>query len=165
MFLQFLHWIPGRNRWVEITIEEFATFVYHDQGVPEAVDAPPGFGAGLHFIVTYNGDVDAIVPHKYLIEPSGKIARDNFAGWTKEEREYYERLAWVEEHLSVDQQVRLDALIWKMRDAKRPAPETVRALKRMQSLAVANVARPAIKRPPTSARSCLLEPRPEPSRA
>jgi hypothetical protein len=42
---------------------------------------------------TYN-----IIGHKYLIEPSGRIGRDNFYGWTKEDREDYDPLmvAWEE---------------------------------------------------------------------
>jgi hypothetical protein len=34
-----------------------------------------------------------IIPHKYLVEPSGKLGADNFYGWNREEREDFNRLS------------------------------------------------------------------------
>jgi hypothetical protein len=52
-------------------------------------------GSGVHYFVvcicaeeqTWN-----IIPHKYLVEPSGKLGADNFYGWNREEREDFNRL-------------------------------------------------------------------------
>jgi hypothetical protein len=32
------------------------------------------------------------IPHKYLVEPSGKLGADNFYGWNRHERENFNRL-------------------------------------------------------------------------
>jgi hypothetical protein len=55
----------------------------------------PGVAGGVyHFAVCVCDDKETlnIIPHKYLVEPDGKIGPDNFYGWTKEERDDYSRL-------------------------------------------------------------------------
>ena len=86
-----LHWLPDEDRWEEIDWDAFLAF--RESMVPFA--PLPGVNGGIHHFVvcvcddkkTYN-----IIGHKYLVEPGGKVGRDNFFGWNKEDREDYERL-------------------------------------------------------------------------
>jgi hypothetical protein len=82
--------------------------------VPRAVHAfrpLADVGSGVHYFVvcicaeeqTWN-----IIPHKYLVEPSGKLGADNFDGWNREEREDFNRLMVAREFKPSS--VRLSAL-------------------------------------------------------
>jgi hypothetical protein len=92
--MRALHWLPEQDLWAEIDWNDFLAF--------RAFYVPfkrlPGVAAGVHYFVvcvcadeqTYN-----IIPHKYLVDPDGKISRDNFYGWNPEERDDYNRLMLV----------------------------------------------------------------------
>lgn len=92
-----LHWRKEDNRWEEIEWDDFLAF--------RECFAPfkplPGIAGGVHHFVvcvcgegrTYN-----IIPHKYLVEPTGRIGRNNFYGWNREEREDFDRLMIAREH-------------------------------------------------------------------
>jgi hypothetical protein len=89
--MRVLHWRPEENRWVEVGWDDFGAF--------RALFTPfrplAGVGPGVHhFVVCACGEEQTwnIIPHKYLVEPSGKIGRDNFYGWNREEREDLDRL-------------------------------------------------------------------------
>jgi hypothetical protein len=85
-----LHWLPDENRWAEIDWDDFLAF--REFMVPFRV--LPGVGGGVHYFVVCicgDGQTYNIIPHKYLVEPSGKIGRDKFYGWNREEREDFNR--------------------------------------------------------------------------
>jgi hypothetical protein len=86
-----LHWRPEENRWVAIGWDDFCAFRELFTPFRPLADV----GSGVHYFVvcicageqTWN-----IIPHKYLVEPSGKLGADNFYGWNREEREDFNRL-------------------------------------------------------------------------
>src|SRR5260370_42278752 len=96
--MRVLHWRPEENRWVEIAWKDFCAF----RALFEPFRPLAGASAGVHyFVVCVCDDVQTwnIIPHKYLVERSGKIGRDNFYGWKRQEGESFERLMdapWVE---------------------------------------------------------------------
>jgi len=91
-----LHWRKEDNRWEEIRWDDFLAF---REFVP--FKPLPGIAGGVHhFVVCVCGDGQTynIIPHKYLVEPTGRIGRDNFYGWNREEREDFDRLMIAREH-------------------------------------------------------------------
>jgi len=92
-----LHWKPGKNRWEEVGWDDFLAF----REFLTPFKPLPGVTSGIHhFVVCVCGEGQTynIIPHKYLVEPSGKIGRDNFYGWNREEREDFNRLMIASEH-------------------------------------------------------------------
>jgi hypothetical protein len=92
-----LHWQPENNRWTEVGWDDFLAF--RECFVP--FKPLLGLTAGVHhFVVCVCGEGQTfnIIPHKYLVEPNGKIGRDNFYGWNREEREDFNRLMLASEH-------------------------------------------------------------------
>jgi hypothetical protein len=55
-----------------------------------------GVRGGIHYFIVAICDEDGtplnLIDHKYLIEKDGRVARDNFAGLTKDERADYDRI-------------------------------------------------------------------------
>jgi hypothetical protein len=89
--MRVLHWRPEENCWVKIAWKDFCAF----RALFEPFRPLAGVSAGVHyFVVCVCNDVQTwnIIAHKYLVEPSGKIGRDNFYGWNREEREDFDRL-------------------------------------------------------------------------
>jgi hypothetical protein len=87
--------------------------------------------SGIHYFVTgvhENGATINIIQHKYLIEPDGRIGRDNFAGLTREERADFSRVMMAVENGPGDRE-RLQELREKM-DVDDPPPESYDALVR-----------------------------------
>ena len=84
-------WRLEENRWVAIGWDDFCAFRELFTPFRPLADV----GSGVHYFVvcicaeeqTWN-----IIPHKYLVEPSGKLGADNFYGWNREEREDFNRL-------------------------------------------------------------------------
>jgi hypothetical protein len=126
---QVLHWLPAEVRWELISWDAWSKF--------RAISIPheplPGVTGGIHhFIVCIHDDGAAVnlIPHKYLIEPSGKIGPDNFAGLTRKEREDYDRLMLVRQYGPGDHE-RLNEIREKMGKVNYPPPESREALQRV----------------------------------
>jgi hypothetical protein len=125
-----LHWLPSEDRWEIIAWEDWSAF--------RAIDKPhkalPGVNGGIHFFIVrvHEGDETFnLIPHKYLIDPDGRIGHDNFGGLTRQEREDYSRLMVKIEYEQGDQE-RIDEIRDKMgRDVYLPPRESLAALKRM----------------------------------
>jgi hypothetical protein len=123
-----LHWRPDENRWAEIDWDDFLAF--REWMVP--FRPLPGVEAGIHyFAVCIFDDVQTwnLIPHKYLVAPSGKIGRDNFYGWNREERADYDRLMVAREYKPGDQE-RLYQIRDKAGDVMYPPRESLYALVR-----------------------------------
>ncbi len=95
--MRALHWRREDNRWEEIGWDDFLAF--------REFFAPfkplPGIAGGVHYFVVCvcgEGQTYNIIPHKYLVEPTGRIGRDNFYGWNCQEREDFGRLMIAHEH-------------------------------------------------------------------
>jgi hypothetical protein len=98
-----LHWLPDENRWVEVGRDDFSAL--REMFVP--FQPLPGLAWGVHYFVVCicnEGETVNIIPHKYLVEPSGRIGRDNFYGWNREEREEFNRLMLASELKPGDQE-------------------------------------------------------------
>jgi len=99
-----------------------------------------GVGGGVHYFVVCIVDdrqTVNIIPHKYLVEPNGKIGRDNFYGWNREEREDYNRLMLAGEFKPGDE-ARLQAIRAKGENAMDPPRESLYALAALSQLALRN---------------------------
>jgi hypothetical protein len=120
--------VPEGNRWVEISWEDILAF--REFMVP--FKALPGVAGGVHhFVVCICGDGQTynIIPHKYLIEPNGKIGRANFYGWNREEREDFNRLMLARE-FKPGEEARLREIQNKGGDMMHPPHESVYPLVR-----------------------------------
>jgi hypothetical protein len=126
--MRALHWLPDENRWVEVDWDDFLAF--REFVVP--FRPLHGVAGGVHYFVvcvcdhawTYN-----IIPHKYLVEPNGKIARDNFYGWNREEREDFKRLM-VAREFKPGEEARLREIQEKGGNAMYPPRESLYSLVR-----------------------------------
>jgi hypothetical protein len=101
-FWHILHWLPDENRWEQITWKSWMAF-RADLG--DAFVPLNGVSGGIHYFVACALDEKStlnIIPHKYLIEPNGRIGPDNFNGWTREDRADYRRLMLAREELPGD---------------------------------------------------------------
>jgi hypothetical protein len=123
-----LHWLPVENRWVEIDWDDFLAF----RQFLGPFSPITGIAGGVHYFVvcvcddaqTYN-----IIPHKYLVEPNGKIGRDNFCGWNREEREDFKRLM-VAREFKPGEEGRLREIQEKGGNAMSPPRESLDSLVR-----------------------------------
>lgn len=101
--MHVLHWLPDENRWIEVGKNDFSAF--RELCVP--FRPLPGVAGGVHYFIVCACDESEtvnIIPHRYLVEPSGRIGRDNFSGWTREEREDFNRLMLTRELKPSDQE-------------------------------------------------------------
>ena len=76
-----LHWLPQEDRWEAITWDAWSAF----RGSLTPSIGLPGVLGGIHHfaVVVLDGTEPVnIIPHKYLIEPDGRIGRTNFGGLT-----------------------------------------------------------------------------------
>jgi hypothetical protein len=126
--MRVLRWVPEDNRWVEDDWDRFIAF--REFMVPFA-PLPSVAGGIYHFAVCVCDDeqVFNIIPHKYLVEPDGKIGADNFYGWTREERDDYSRLMVASKEKPGDRE-RLDAIRDKTGSAMYPPRESLYPLVR-----------------------------------
>lgn len=124
-----LHWLPEENRWKTISWDLWVAF----RGIFQEQVTLPNVGGGIHhFAVCVLDDDETVVNailHKYLVEPNGSIGRDNFAGFTKEDREEDIRLTRLREFGPGDRE-RLDELHNKMEGAYAPPLDSIIALVR-----------------------------------
>jgi hypothetical protein len=124
-----LHSLPEENRRETISWDSWVAF----RGVFQEQVPLPTVGGGIHhfMICVLDDDETAVnvIPHKYLIEPNGSIGRDNFAGFTKEDREEDMRLMRLREFGPGDRE-RLDQLHRKMEIAYAPPSDSIIALLR-----------------------------------
>jgi hypothetical protein len=123
-----LHWLPEEDRWVEIDWDDFAAF----REFLTPFRPLPGVAGGVHYFVVCicgDGQTYNIIPHKYLVEPNGKIGRDNFYGWNREEREDFNRLMLARE-FKADEEARLRAIQEKGGPAMYPPRESLYPLVR-----------------------------------
>lgn len=124
--MRALHWLPEKNRWEPIDWEAFMAFRAFN--VP--FEPPPGVTGGIHHFVVLVADEEQtfnIIPHKYLVEPTGQIGADNFYGWTREEREDYSRLMIARE-FKIGEHERLRAIQEKAGNAMYPPKQSLYAL-------------------------------------
>lgn len=124
--MRALHWLPERNRWEPIDWDAFLAF--RELMVPFA--PLPSVTGGIHYFVVVVADEEQtfnIIPHKYLVEPTGRIGADNFYGWTREEREDYSRLMIAQE-FKVGEHERLRAIQEKAGNAMYPPKQSLYAL-------------------------------------
>ena len=122
------HLVPNEERWVEIGWDDWSAF----RAITKPFRPPPGILCGIHYFVTCacgKGKTFNIVPHKYLVEPSGRIGRDNFRGWNREEREDFRRLSLLWE-LTPEEKARSQALADRAVNAMAPPPESIGPLAR-----------------------------------
>ena len=124
---QVFHWRGGA--WHPIAWETWARFrAWDDSWAPL-----PQVGAGEHYFVvcmTKDGRLFNILPHRYLIEPDGKVADDGYFGvLTAEEIMRYEAL--YKRHyeypqtnpLNAQEQEDFEAVRWRVwRSLVAPAP-------------------------------------------
>jgi hypothetical protein len=126
--MRALRWVPEDNRWIEVDWNDFLAF--RGFMVPQA--PLPGVTGGIHhFVVCVCGEEQTfnIIPHKYLVEPNGKIGADNFYGWTKEERDDYGRLMIAREEKPGDRE-RIREIQDKAGNAMYPPKESLYPLVR-----------------------------------
>lgn len=124
---QVLHWLPQESRWEDISWDAWSAF----RGILEPSIGLPGLSGGIHHfvVVVFDGaDLANIVPHKYLIEPDGRIGHENFGGLTKEEREDEQRIMTARE-LTLDDTTRLNQIREKLRKAFELPRESIGPLK------------------------------------
>jgi hypothetical protein len=122
-----LHWVPSEDRWETITWATWMTF----RGLSAEFVPLPNVRGGVHHFVVCAHDSRVplnLIPHKYLIDPDGRIGNDNFAGLTREERTEYQRLMIAMEHAPGDQE-QIEAIRAKM-DISDPPPDSYDALVR-----------------------------------
>src|SRR6266404_1852982 len=92
-----LHWKPEKNRSEEVGWDDFLAFrAFFTPFKPLRRDK--WHSPFRRLCVCGEGQTYNIIPHKYLVEPSGKIGRDNFYGWNRKEREDFNRLRMASEH-------------------------------------------------------------------
>ena len=123
--VQVLQWLPDQDRWQPISWQQWQAF--------RSGHGLPSIAAGIHHFIVAIHDDDGqpvnLIPHKYLIEPSGRISRDNFSGLNRREREDYQRLM-LARTMTPDDQARLDAIRQKRWPAMLPPPQAMAALRR-----------------------------------
>ena len=127
--MRALHWLPESDRWEDIPWDQWLKF----REWVGAGEPLPGISAGIHyFVVCIHDDGVAVnvIPQKYMIDPDGKIGRDNFAGLTRQEREDYQRPVVKRECDPGDQEC-IDAIHAKMGAANDPPSKSLAALKRL----------------------------------
>jgi hypothetical protein len=137
-----LHWLPDEDRWEPIDWEAWVAFTgrvsasVRPSGEVAVSIAPSvglhGLSGGIHHFVVCIHDTEAtynIIPHKYVIEPDGRMGDDNFPGFTRDDREDYQRLLHSRE-LSSDDEVSLAELRSKLSVANRLPPDSLVALRR-----------------------------------
>jgi hypothetical protein len=127
-YMRAFRWVSDDNCWVEVGWNDFLAF--REFMVPFV--ALPGVAAGVHYFVVCVCDdkqVFNLIAHKYLVEPNGKIGADNFYGWTKEERDDYNRLMIALTEESGDRK-RLDEIREKAGIAMYPPRESLYPLVR-----------------------------------
>jgi hypothetical protein len=133
--MHVLCWVPEESRWTDVGWDDFIAFCAHF-----APFAPlPGVAGGIyHFVVCVcaEGQTFNIVPHKYIVEPSGRIGADNFYGWTREERDDYGRLMLARKEEAGDSE-RLRAIRDKAKSAMYPPREAFYPLVRALPFALA----------------------------
>ncbi|WP_148287939.1 hypothetical protein [Rhodopseudomonas sp. B29] len=113
-----LRWSPEDNTWVSVEWNAFLAF--REFMTPFA--PLPGVSAGIHYFVVCIFDEERtlnIIPHKYLVEPTGRIGPDNFHGWNREERDDYSRLMIARVEAPGDRE-RLEAIRKKAGNAIYP---------------------------------------------
>jgi hypothetical protein len=123
---QALHWLPEQDRWEAIAWDDWLAF----RGVLAPSIGLPGLAAGIHhFAVCVHDDGVAInvLPHRYLIEPDGRIGSDN--GLSRAERRDYSRLLLAMQ-LSAQDKARLREIQHKQWRVHLPPPTSIPALRR-----------------------------------
>src|SRR5215472_8648132 len=123
-----LHWLPDENRWAGIDWDDFLAF----RELSGPIRPLPGVAGGVHYFVVCicgEGQTFNIIPHKYLVEPNGKIGSDNFYGWNREEREDFNRLM-VAREFKPGEEKRLRAIQEKGGSAMDPPHESLYQLVR-----------------------------------
>ena len=126
--MRVLHWLPESDSWEDIRWDKWMKFRAWENAEPL-----PGIRGGIHhFVVCIHDDGVAVnvIPQKYMIDPDGKIGRDNFAGLTRQEREDYQRLVVKREYDPGDQEC-IDAIHAKMGSANNAPKQSMAALKRL----------------------------------
>ena len=121
-----LHWLPLENRWEHIPWSDWSSF----RAIMEPFVPLKGIAGGLHYFavcIKEEGATLNIIGHKYLIEPNGQIGNSNFYGWTKEERDDYQRLMLLREMTS-EEEKRLRVIQDKGGNAMYPPRESLYAL-------------------------------------
>ena len=124
--MQVLHWLPEEDRWELIGWADWVASVWPPQA------CLPGVPAGIHYFIVcihHDGVPLNLIPHKYLVEPDGRIGADNFAGLSRTERDDYRRLMLLREPHSSDM-AQLHELRQKMRAANFPPRGSLEALQR-----------------------------------
>lgn len=123
-----LHWVPEKDSWREVGWDDFAAvreFLVEFRPLP-------GLNAGIQYFVVCvcdNQQTFNIIPHKYLVEPSGKIGADNFYGWNREERDDYHRLMLARESKPGDHE-RLQQIRQRVGNAMYPPRDSLYPLVR-----------------------------------
>jgi hypothetical protein len=129
---QALHWLSAEDRWELISWDAWSAF----RAITPFASLPDVVGGIHYFIVCIHDDGVPInlIPHKYIIEPDGRIGSDNFAGLTRTERDDYSRILLVREYGPGDEE-RLNEIRGKMGTVNYPPPGSfyplVRALPRI----------------------------------
>jgi len=110
--MHVLHWLPIEDRWETISWDAWGAF----RGILAPAVGLSGISGGVHyFIVCVHDDGVPVnlIPHKYMIDPDGRIGADNFAGLTKAERDDYNRIMLAREYAPGEED-RLNAIRQKM---------------------------------------------------
>jgi hypothetical protein len=126
--MRVLRWVPEDNRWIEDAWDAFISF----RAFMTPFAPLPNVAGGIHHFVVCVCDesqVFNIIPHKYLVEPGGKIGADNFYGWTREERDDYSRLMVASKEEAGDRE-RLNEIRDKAGNAMYPPREALYPLVR-----------------------------------
>ena len=124
--MQVLHWLPEEDRWEFIGWDDWVAFVWPPQV------CLPGISGGIHYFIVCIHDDDVplnLIPHKYIIDPDGRIGADTFAGLTRTEREDYRRLMFARERGPSDMAL-LHEIRRKMRNINFPPRASIEALRR-----------------------------------
>jgi hypothetical protein len=127
------HWLPEHDCWEPIAWGDWLDF--KSSLKPSASMPLPGIAGGIHHFVVCiydqrDGTPIKLLPHKYLIDPDGRIGDDNFVGFTLADRRDYERLMLAREQSPEDKERLRELRCKKIWPAHLPPKKSLPALRR-----------------------------------
>ncbi|HMN52424.1 MAG TPA: hypothetical protein PKB01_10250 [Xanthobacteraceae bacterium] len=123
------HWLPEESRWELILWKDWTAF----RAINEIFSPLSDVSSGVHyFVVCFHDEQQTLnlIPHKYLIELDGQIGRDNFTGWTREDRRDYWRLMMTLNPTHIEN-IRLAEIRYRISDSMYPPPSSVFSLQQI----------------------------------
>jgi hypothetical protein len=126
--MQVLHWLSDEDRREMISWKAWTAL----RRLMEPPAGLPGISGGIHYflVCVHDNNVPVnLIPHKYLVEPDGRIGVDNFAGLTRKERADYSRIMVASKYGPGDEN-RLNEIHRNMSKVYFPPKESVASLMR-----------------------------------